>query len=118
MNGRGSVLPKCLPLMPRSGKGSIISITGRAFGSVYRATHKDPGFTLAIKEIQNIDDEDLDELEKEIAILKKCKNPNIVSYFGTATNERNLWVCSVSEGRYSWISAEWDRSETLLKRVT
>ncbi len=31
-------------------------------------------------------------LEKEIEVLKKCKSPNILSYFGTCTLGNQVWV--------------------------
>jgi len=46
---------------------------------------------LAIKEID--DKGDLEDLKKEIEILKKCRNNNVVSYYGTATTRENkLWI--------------------------
>ncbi len=63
----------------------------RAYGSVYKAKHKESGFTMAIKEIvlSNADD-----LKKEIEILKKCRHSNIVSYYGTCfpPNKKSIWV--------------------------
>ncbi|EGG19318.1 STE20 family protein kinase [Cavenderia fasciculata] len=91
-----------------------------SFGVVYKAVHKDSGFTLAIKVIRSDDilEEPIDPppptptptpapaagsptsikekektpLEKEIDILKKCKNPHIVSYFGSCKRKYELWI--------------------------
>lgn len=62
-----------------------------AYGAVYKSTQKGTGCVLAIKEIN--DEGDFEELKKEIDILKKCRNSNVVSYYGTATTRENkLWI--------------------------
>lgn len=60
-----------------------------SYGTVHKAIHKDTNFTLATKVIPIQDSE---EIEKEISILKKCKSPNIVSYFGSCHQGENLWI--------------------------
>jgi len=58
---------------------------------VYKGTQRGTGCVLAIKEID--DKGDLEDLKKEIEILKKCRNNNVVSYYGTATTRENkLWI--------------------------
>eukprot|EP01113_Clastostelium_recurvatum_P032515 TRINITY_DN4190_c0_g1_i8.p1 TRINITY_DN4190_c0_g1~~TRINITY_DN4190_c0_g1_i8.p1 ORF type:complete len:587 (-),score=130.72 TRINITY_DN4190_c0_g1_i8:28-1788(-) len=75
-----------------------------AFGSVYKARHRDTHFTIAIKmvEIESMimtkgdkggGGSSLDELEKEISILKSCRSTNIVSYYGSCSNgPSQLWI--------------------------
>lgn len=64
-----------------------------SFGTVFKAIHKDSGFTLAIKEIEGIQGQTSEDLKKEIEILKKCKHSNVVAYFGTALlSETKIWV--------------------------
>jgi serine/threonine protein kinase len=60
-----------------------------AYGCVYKATHRESNFVLAIK-VLTVKKEGTAEIEKEIDVLKKCSNPNIVSYYGTATKVRFL----------------------------
>lgn len=61
-----------------------------AFGSVYKAVHKDSRFAIAIKILPAGDSPE--DIEQEINILKDCKHPNIVSYFGSSVRDHQLWV--------------------------
>jgi len=83
----------------------LLEIVGEgAFGSVYKAKHVDSNQILAIK-IVAIGEENTspeakkqrDEIQKEIEILKTCKSPYIVSYFGSAIDKHDdgmldLWI--------------------------
>jgi serine/threonine kinase 4 len=51
------------------------------FGAVYKAYHKESGNIVAIKVVPITSD--IDSLRKEIQILKQCKCPYIVRYFGS-----------------------------------
>jgi hypothetical protein len=66
-------------------------IGGGAYGSVYRAVHKSSGYVFAIKCV-TLTKAELQELQKEIEILKKCKDINIVQYYGSYLKEDTLWV--------------------------
>ena len=61
-----------------------------AFATVFKGVHRESGFILAIKELDDIDDDE--ELKKEIDILKTCRHPNIVCYYGTCNTSKNLWI--------------------------
>lgn len=70
-----------------------------AFGAVHKAVHKASGFLLAIKvlAIGDPNSEVNKDIRKEIDILRKCKSPHIVSYFGTALQKapddtHDLWI--------------------------
>lgn len=77
--------PKSLfQLEERLGKGS--------FGSVYRGVHKRTGEWVAIKIISLAEDEAVEDVRREIGILKECENSHIVKYFGSYFEEENLWV--------------------------
>jgi len=62
-----------------------------AYGSVYRSIHKASGFLVAIKLVP-VSNKQGTDIEKEIEVLKKCRDPNIVSYFGCCIKDRNLWI--------------------------
>ena len=85
--------PLALPalLLPRSLSARRSSGTS-AHGSVFKGVQKRTNAVLAIKEITDLDDSDA--IKSEIDILKKCKHPNIVSYYGTITKQEqgSLWV--------------------------
>jgi len=84
-------------LEQRIGEGS--------FGVVWKAVHKDTGFPLAAKIVSlgERDSTQNDQIKKEMEILKRCNNPNIVSYFGCCWNNSDLWIlmdyCSHSSVR-------------------
>eukprot|EP01099_Mayorella_cantabrigiensis_P003823 TRINITY_DN2873_c0_g1_i1.p1 TRINITY_DN2873_c0_g1~~TRINITY_DN2873_c0_g1_i1.p1 ORF type:complete len:568 (-),score=161.06 TRINITY_DN2873_c0_g1_i1:970-2673(-) len=61
-----------------------------AYGAVYRGKHRESGFILAIKVIEDMSD--AETLKKEIEILRKCKNANIVCYYGSLTHGKHLWI--------------------------
>lgn len=60
------------------------------FGSVYKAYHKESGNIVAIKVVPITSD--IDSLRKEICILKQCKCPHIVRYFGSYLKDNDLWL--------------------------
>jgi serine/threonine kinase 3 len=60
------------------------------FGSVYKAYHKESGNIVAIKVVPITSD--IDSLRKEIQILKQCKCPYIVRYFGSYLKDNDLWL--------------------------
>jgi len=61
-----------------------------AFGSVYRAIHKSTGFVVAVKTLPA--GEKPQDIEKEISVLKSCRDISIVSYFGSCVKEPLLWI--------------------------
>jgi serine/threonine protein kinase len=62
-----------------------------SFGSVYKAVHKDTKFVVAMKCVQ-LGGLQNDEIRKEIEILKQCRNPHIVNYYGSYTKDGTLWI--------------------------
>eukprot|EP01116_Phalansterium_solitarium_P023777 TRINITY_DN8503_c0_g1_i1.p1 TRINITY_DN8503_c0_g1~~TRINITY_DN8503_c0_g1_i1.p1 ORF type:complete len:1099 (-),score=302.28 TRINITY_DN8503_c0_g1_i1:838-4134(-) len=62
-----------------------------AYGAVYVAKHRETGFELAVK-IVPIRAECIDSLSKEVDVLKKCKNNNLLSYYGTVRRESEVWI--------------------------
>ncbi|KAJ3129677.1 Serine/threonine-protein kinase 4 [Nowakowskiella sp. JEL0407] len=63
-----------------------------AFGSVYKASLKQTGFILAVKEILLQRENDRKKIMKEIDTLKLLKNKNIVQYFGTVLVDSCIWI--------------------------
>eukprot|EP00029_Vermamoeba_vermiformis_P010802 TRINITY_DN5774_c0_g1_i1.p1 TRINITY_DN5774_c0_g1~~TRINITY_DN5774_c0_g1_i1.p1 ORF type:complete len:637 (-),score=126.02 TRINITY_DN5774_c0_g1_i1:34-1944(-) len=83
-----------------------------SFGSVYKAVHKDlPGFVIAMKCIQVLDDGDSEDIAKEINLLKKCRNNHIVNYYGSYFKEGKVWILM----DYCGVGSMRDIIETLNK---
>jgi len=53
---------------------------------------------VAIKVI-NLVEEEIVEIYGEINILRMCKHPNIVKYFGIYLKRNKLWVRATAAGR-------------------
>lgn len=70
-------------------KTKFFFVKNSAFGTVYRAVHKQTRFVIAIKVLPSGDATDI---EKEIGILRQCRDPNIVSYYGSNIKGNLLWI--------------------------
>ena len=66
----------------------------RGFGEVWSARNRNTYVLYAIKRVNIIDDSR--PLENEIAALKSCNFPFIVSYYGAEKNGHELWVSLVA----------------------
>src|SRR4051812_20323831 len=94
--GPAKILRKFLSWRRRLEKGTSIcslymhSQLNRAYGSVYKGIHKSTGYVVAIKTLPAGDTPE--DIEKEIGILKKARDPNIVSYYGCCIKDHTLWV--------------------------
>ena len=64
-----------------------------SYGAVFKAINKETGKTVAIKIIPV--ENELSDIMREIAILKKCSSDFIVSYFGSYMKDGELWVTIV-----------------------
>ena len=62
----------------------------RSYGAVYKALHKSSGSIVAAKLVP-IDD-DLEEIFKEINVIKACNSPFIVKFLGNLRKDNHLWV--------------------------
>ena len=81
-------------IQERIGEGwrSCDQVICRSYGSVFKAQHKSTQRTVAIKIIPV--ETDLQDLMKEISILKSCRSDYIVRYYGSYYKDNDLWVGS------------------------
>jgi len=73
---------KDFELVEKLGEGS--------YGSVWKAQHLKTGTVTAIKKVPV--ENDLDEILNEIKIMKQCRSPYIISYYGSYFKENELWI--------------------------
>ncbi|EGW05840.1 Serine/threonine-protein kinase 3 [Cricetulus griseus] len=64
--------------------------TGRSYGSVFKAIHKESGQVVAIKQVPV--ESDLQEIIKEISIMQQCDSPYVVKYYGSYFKNTDLWI--------------------------
>lgn len=94
-----------------------------AFGAVFKISQQGGHCPLAVKHVTVPDDADpasLEEIEKEIDVLKQCNHVNVVSYHGLFRRTASiLWVptglsaCSSHPHRLSWTFVSLDLPLTL-----
>jgi serine/threonine protein kinase len=63
-----------------------------AWGRVLKAQHRLSGFVLAIKIIVNTSKQMQESIQKEVEILKKCRSPAVVAYYGTCIKGSEVWI--------------------------
>jgi len=108
-------------------KGSDFYITAsphrfihRSFGAVYKGVHQESRFELAIKVLQNIENDE--EIENEIEILKKCKHNSVVVYYGSSKINDDMWIlmefCAMGSIRDMIVSCKKPLTEPQLQWVT
>lgn len=68
----------------------FFSFLCRSYGSVWKALHRSTARTVAVKRVPV--DEDLGELIEEINVMKECRSPYVVQYFGSYYKEPELWI--------------------------
>lgn len=61
-----------------------------AYGSVYKAIHKDSQFVIALKTIRLSNNQE--DFKNEIEILKKCRHKNIVQLYGCCLKTDEVWI--------------------------
>eukprot|EP01119_Soliformovum_irregulare_P020581 TRINITY_DN668_c1_g1_i1.p1 TRINITY_DN668_c1_g1~~TRINITY_DN668_c1_g1_i1.p1 ORF type:complete len:2026 (-),score=563.43 TRINITY_DN668_c1_g1_i1:45-6122(-) len=81
----------------------VIELIGQgSFGNVYKAIHLSSGEAYAVKEMRVVGNQ-LEEMMIETEILRQCKSPYIISYFGSFIRESNFLIimeyCSVGSVR-------------------
>eukprot|EP01127_Copromyxa_protea_P015104 TRINITY_DN4298_c0_g1_i1.p1 TRINITY_DN4298_c0_g1~~TRINITY_DN4298_c0_g1_i1.p1 ORF type:complete len:385 (-),score=98.72 TRINITY_DN4298_c0_g1_i1:134-1288(-) len=71
----------------------MVEVLGRGTsGTVLRSKVGDAGFEVAIKIVNQTNKKVQQELEKEIDVLKRCKHPNVVAYYGTYLKDDEVWI--------------------------
>lgn len=72
-------------LIERIGKGS--------FGEVWKAKEIGSKKTVAVKiiDLEKSDDE-IDDIQQEIAMLSECSSPYVTDYYGSYLNSKELWI--------------------------
>ncbi|CAF1046112.1 unnamed protein product [Rotaria sordida] len=68
----------------------VCKIGKGSYGNVFKSKHRETGHFLAIKQIPV--ESDLQEIVKEISIMKQCDSPYIVKYFGSYFKDTDLWI--------------------------
>jgi len=65
-----------------------------SYGAVWHIKHKELETTFAAKiiPVSAAQDREAASLMNEVAVLKACRSPHIVSYYGTLTHGGNVWV--------------------------
>uniref|UniRef100_A0A663N2H6 Mitogen-activated protein kinase kinase kinase kinase n=1 Tax=Athene cunicularia TaxID=194338 RepID=A0A663N2H6_ATHCN len=63
------------------------------FLSILKARNVNTGELAAIKVIKLEPGEDFAVVQQEIIMMKDCKHPNIVAYFGSYLRRDKLWIC-------------------------
>ncbi|XP_038066509.1 mitogen-activated protein kinase kinase kinase kinase 5-like isoform X2 [Patiria miniata] len=71
-------------LLQRIGSGT--------YGDVYKAKMVADGNLAALKVIKVDAADDVEIIQKEIAIMKECRHKNIVMYFGSYSRRDKLWI--------------------------
>eukprot|EP00066_Takifugu_rubripes_P017756 XP_011607022.1 PREDICTED: mitogen-activated protein kinase kinase kinase kinase 5-like [Takifugu rubripes] len=71
----------------------LLRVGGGTYGDVYKARNKQNGELAAIKVIKMEPEDDFSIIQQEIVIVKSCKHPNIVAYYGSYIRANKLWIC-------------------------
>ncbi|XP_070826324.1 mitogen-activated protein kinase kinase kinase kinase 5-like [Chaetodon trifascialis] len=71
----------------------LLRVGGGTYGEVYKARNKQNGELAAIKVIKMEPEDDFSTIQQEIVIVKSCKHPNIVAYYGSYIRANKLWIC-------------------------
>ncbi|XP_068174404.1 mitogen-activated protein kinase kinase kinase kinase 5-like isoform X2 [Antennarius striatus] len=71
----------------------LVRVGGGTYGEVYKARDKQSGDLAAIKIIKMEPEDDFSIIQQEIVIVKSCRHPNIVKYYGSYIRSNKLWIC-------------------------
>ncbi|XP_037072071.1 mitogen-activated protein kinase kinase kinase kinase 5-like isoform X2 [Pollicipes pollicipes] len=71
----------------------IQRIGSGTYGDVYKATRLSTSELAAVKVIKLQPTDDFGIIQQEILMMKDCRHPNIVAYFGSYLRKDRLWIC-------------------------
>ncbi|GFT08638.1 hypothetical protein TNCV_662091 [Trichonephila clavipes] len=71
----------------------IQRIGSGTYGDVYKARRISTGELSAVKVIKLEPGDDFAIIQQEILMMKGCRHPNIVAYFGSYLRRDKLWIC-------------------------
>lgn len=71
----------------------IQRIGSGTYGDVYKARRISTGELSAVKVIKLEPGDDFAIIQQEILMMKGCRHPNIVAYFGSYLRREKLWIC-------------------------
>ncbi|CAG2181054.1 unnamed protein product, partial [Oppiella nova] len=63
------------------------------YGDVYKAKRVMSGEMAAIKIIKLEPGDDFTIIQQEILMMKGCRHPNVVAFFGSYLRRDKLWIC-------------------------
>nr|XP_042901373.1 mitogen-activated protein kinase kinase kinase kinase 5 isoform X3 [Parasteatoda tepidariorum] len=71
----------------------IQRIGNGTYGDVYKARKITSGELVAVKVIKLEPGDDFAIIQQEILMMKGCRHPNIVAYYGSYLRRDKLWIC-------------------------
>ncbi|KAG9510869.1 Mitogen-activated protein kinase kinase kinase kinase 2 [Fragariocoptes setiger] len=77
-----------------SGVFELLDIIGSGtYGDVYKARHVKTDQIAAVKIIKLDPGENFQVIQQEILMMKSCRHPNIVAFYGSYFRKDRLWIC-------------------------
>uniref|UniRef100_A0A1L8DM87 Mitogen-activated protein kinase kinase kinase kinase n=1 Tax=Nyssomyia neivai TaxID=330878 RepID=A0A1L8DM87_9DIPT len=71
----------------------IQKIGSGTYGDVYKAKRLQSNDLAAIKVIKLDPGDDIQIIQQEIIMMRDCRHPNIIAYFGSYLRRDKLWIC-------------------------
>ncbi|KAL6439746.1 hypothetical protein ACFW04_004058 [Cataglyphis niger] len=71
----------------------IQRIGSGTYGDVYKAKRLSMNDLAAIKVIKLEPGDDFAIIQQEILMMKDCRHPNIIAYYGSYLRRDKLWIC-------------------------